>query len=587
MSLSGGAAPGAPPPRRVVRDPVHDYVDVPGELVALVGSSAVQRLRGISQNAMASVRYPALTGSRYEHALGTMHLAAAGWQSAWLLGDDGVRDRFAREVIGELRAVPDPDPCTSRWVAGVTVEDTALWPEFSRVVGLVVAAVGLLHDLGHPPFSHVLEDFYRARIAPVMGAAAAADQARYAATTGHGQFHEWAGLQIFDALPDECFEHLPRTFVRLVLSDREGNDWAHCLHGIVDGQFDVDRLDYLMRDGLRAGTELGSIDWRRLVGSLELHELPDGWRIGLGARAISAFETMLVQRAQHYRWVIHHHGGVAADTALSRCAEGVFDLAASEPAGTPSPALADLRATLPDLDYVTAAVDADDGGRCRDDADLVSWLRRSRRPLTALTRSGDAGQVRSARRLLRLHDACDHLTVEPVPGWRNYQEFLARAEQNTDAVTALVASAPPPRTPDYLSSDATREASQILLTDLPARLNGALDHVFAQVGHREVERRLTADVPQVEGCGEGFWLIAPVHFLAVREEFATVWRGDEEVPLSAVSPFPFALTAIEAMRPHFHVFFIPYGQVSPERDKTQRQSVGRTFLEAMATAVTS
>ena len=75
--------------------------------------------------------------------------------------------------------------------------------------------------------------------------------------TGQAQFHEWAGLRIVDRLPDSCFRHLPRQLIRLILADRVGDDWTDCLHGIIDGQFDVDRLDYLMRDGLRAGTELG------------------------------------------------------------------------------------------------------------------------------------------------------------------------------------------------------------------------------------------------------------------------------------------------------------------------------------------
>ena len=113
----------------------------------------------------------------------------------------------------------------------------------------------------------------------------------------------------------------------------------------------------------------------------------------------------------------------------------------------------------------------------------------------------------------------------------------------------------------------------MLLSDLPARLNSALDHLLAGSDVQEVERRLTADIPRIEGCGEGFWLLEPVHFLAVREEFATVWRGDDEALLSAVSPFPFALTAIEVMRPRYYVYFVPYGPVSARARKT---SAGRS-----------
>ena len=580
----------APPRRRVVRDPVHDYVEVPGELEALVSSPAVQRLRNISQNARAHTRYPSLTGSRYEHALGTMHLAAAAWKSAWRNCDEDVRSRFAREVIDELRAMPQPDPCTARWLSGAEAEDTPMWQDFGRVVGLAVAAVGLLHDVGHPPFSHVLEEFYRARIAQVMGDAAAEEQAEYAAATGHGQFHEWAGLEMFDALPDECFRHLPRMFVRLILSDREGDDWAHCLHGIIDGQFDVDRLDYLMRDGLRAGTELGSIDAHRLVESLELHELPTGWRIGLGARAISAFETMLVQRAQHYRWIIHHHAAVAADAALTRCAEGTFDLATAPPPedGTPDP-VSDLRAVLPDMDYVASAVHDAPGERCRDDIDLLGWLRASRRPLTALAQSEAPELAPRARRLLRLHDVCDGLVLEPVPAWRNYHEYVARAEQNPGPVTALIEQAPPVEVSDYLVSATSREAAAIMLAALPARLNSALNAVLDRdhhAGARRVETWLTAATPDVEGLGEGFWLVQPVGFLAVREEFATVWRGHEESPLSEVSPFPLALTTIEVMRPRCFVYFVPFEEPPRHPGKAARRAVGHAFFDALAAHVT-
>jgi HD superfamily phosphohydrolase len=589
--MSGTAAHDDPPPRRrVVRDPVHGYVEVPGELEALVSSPAIERLRNISQNGRANRRYPSLTGSRYEHALGTMHLAVAGWRSAWRTCEDDIRSRFAREVITELRAAPDPDPCTALWVSADDVEDSLMWHDFSRVIELAVGAVGLLHDVGHPPFSHVLERFYQERIDVVMGPGATRDQTAYAALTGQAQFHEWAGLRIFDSLPDDCFQHLPRTLIRLILSDRSGDDWTDCMHSIIDGQFDVDRLDYLMRDALRAGTEHGSIDSRRLVDSLELHQVSDGWRIGLGARGISAFETMLVQRAQHYRWVIHHPAGVAADAALTRYTEGVFDLAVSPPPtdGADTAALAALKAVVPNLDYVDSAVRQDvPAGVCRDDADVLAWLRAARGPLTTLAKS-EAPELRQrARRLLRLHDVSDGFALEPVAAWRNYHEFLARAEQNPDTVAALVEQAPPARSPAFLVSRASREAAALMLTELPARLNGALDELLGDddhVGARLVEGWLSTTTPYVEGLGEGFWLVVPVGFLALRDEFATVWRGDVESPLSAVSPFPLALTAIEVMRPHCYAYFVPFAATPLHSGTEARRAVGDAFFQTIATA---
>ena len=88
--------------------------------------------------------------------------------------------------------------------------------------------------------------------------------------------------------------------------------------------------------------------------------------------------------------------------------------------------------------------------------------------------------------------------------------------------------------------------------------------------------------PQVEGLGEGFWLVQPVGFLAVREEFATVWRGHEEYLLSEVSPFPLALTTIEVMRPRCFVYFVPFRTLPRHPGKEARRAVGHAFFHALA-----
>lgn len=569
----------------MVRDPVLGYVRIAEELDPLVRSAAVQRLRDIAQNSQAVARYPGMTGSRFEHALGTMHLAIAAWHHSWdntvaPAGSDvaSTRDALRYDVITSLRKLPALDPRTALLVgadSGDALEDLPLWDQFEHVMALTVGAVGLLHDLGHPPFSHILEPFFTTHFAEVLGPEREAEFATYRAESAEAvQFHEWAGLQIFDTLPDGVFDHLPRSLVRAVLADRSGTGWAGSLHSIIDGQFDVDRLDYLVRDAAKAGTEFGAIDAARLLRSMELHRTRDGWAIGLGARAVSAFETLLVQRAQHYRWVVHHYAVVAADTALERAVTNVHELSRDSP----------------DLDYLTAAGGSGrDGARrpIRDDHDCIAWLRGSRAELVAEVDAGEGERAARARVTLALLDMCDSLSVVPVPAWRNYQEFLARADQNPDAVARLIASPQPPATPDYLRSRASRDALAALLSELPARLNAALDECLHtgedQSRTREVEELLGRLHPTVEVCGgAGFWLVTRVPFMALKEDFANIWRGDEEVALAEVSPFPLALTAIEVMRPRWFVYFVPLVVPAREAAKEQRREVGRLFFETVA-----
>jgi hypothetical protein len=124
-----------------------------------------------------------------------------------------------------------------------------------------------------------------------------------------------------------------------------------------------------------------------------------------------------------------------------------------------------------------------------------------------------------------------------------------------------------------------------MLAELPARLNatlGAMSERDHNAGARLIEAQLTARTPEVEGLGEGFWLVQPVGFLAVQEEFATVWRGNEESPLSEVSPFPLALTMIEVMRPRCLVYFVPFAGTGQHVGKAARRAVGRAFFHTLA-----
>lgn len=570
---------------RVVRDPVHGYVDVPAELDPLVRSAAVQRLRNISQTSRAVAGFPSMTGTRYEHALGTMHLAVRAWGHAWqnAFGHGGgdaaaTRDAFRRAVVTAVRGSDRLDEVSEEWVAGDRVEDTLLWQDFERRIGLVVGAVGLLHDVGHPPFSHVLEPFYARRVLDIFGAEAAFDFAAYCGGAARGaQFHEWAGLRTLDLMPPDAFVALPRTLVRTVVADRSDRGWAHALHSIIDGQFDVDRLDYLVRDATNAGTEYGNIDSDRLLRSLELHQVADDdWRIGLGARAVSSFETLLVLRAQHYRWVVRHPAVVVANTALERAASLVHDLAVGAGDSAVAP-------RVPDLDYVRAAAGGDGSDAvCADDHDFLGWLRRERHRLVEMADQ----KVPAARTALAFLDVADTFSLTAIPAWRNYQEFLARVDQNREAAEQIAALAPEQALPAYVQSPATRLAAQVLQSELPALLNAALDDLLQpQEGaeSRAAERKLDLQVASVPGCGDGFWFVDTSRFRALEDDFAGVWRDDEEALLSEVSPFPIALAALEIMRLRHMVFFVPFDGRPGEATAEQRRAVGKAFFDALST----
>ena len=201
---------------------------------------------------------------------------------------------------------------------------------FSEVMEIAVGMVGLLHDVGHPPFSHVLEDPYNHHSDKIFPGGFLDGYREELKVSPDTQFHEYAsGHIVHEILKDSVLSaRLPVLLVEAIFDARgdegTGPEWAKCVHQLIDGQIDVDRLDYISRDSLRAGTNYHAIDHSRLIGNLENfigRGGPNGslsWTIGLGIRGISAMESLLLQREQSYRWMIFHPKALIADTALKR-----------------------------------------------------------------------------------------------------------------------------------------------------------------------------------------------------------------------------------------------------------------------------
>jgi hypothetical protein len=237
----------------VVRDPLWNNIRLDPEVLAVVDTPAVQRLRYVRQLGHAFLVYPGATHSRFEHALGAYHLAR--------------RALSQLEEAGDARTGP------------------------ADRVRLKLAA--LLHDVGHYPFSHALEE---AGLPHHEGLAAR-----------HLASGELAARLTALGVPAERL--LP------LIQGRA----SEALAGLVSGSLDVDKLDYLSRDSWMCGVPYGVIDVDRLLTSLTVAAGADGRpTLALHEKGLAALESLLFAKYQMYRNVYWHHAVRSATAMFKR-----------------------------------------------------------------------------------------------------------------------------------------------------------------------------------------------------------------------------------------------------------------------------
>ena len=203
----------------VLRDPLWNNIRVDGPFLRLVDAAPFQRLRYVRQLGLAHLVYPGATHSRFEHALGAFHLT-------------GLTVR-ALEDDGQLDAVPTLDR------------------------RLVVAAA-LLHDIGHYPFSHALEE---------IGVPHHEDVAAPLLCEG----------PIATILRESFAADAPERVLALVRGVSDSP-----LQGLISGSIDLDKTDYLKRDAMMCGVAYGEIDVERLRHALAVVPDPDLGRPVIG-----------------------------------------------------------------------------------------------------------------------------------------------------------------------------------------------------------------------------------------------------------------------------------------------------------------
>ena len=243
----------------IIRDPLWNNIRIDPLAMRLVDTPAFQRLRYVRQLGLAFLVYPGATHTRFEHALGTYHLARLALSLLQERGDLDARSQ---------------DDC------------------------LIVRVAALLHDVGHYPFSHALEE---------IGALHHEEVARPLITEG----------ELAELLRSEIGGDAPERIMALI---RGQSDSA--LQGLISGSLDLDKIEYLKRDALMCGVSYGDIDADRLLNSLTVL-VPQSGRpaMGLVEKGLSALESLLFAKYQMYRNVYWHHAVRSATAMYKRLVE--------------------------------------------------------------------------------------------------------------------------------------------------------------------------------------------------------------------------------------------------------------------------
>ena len=299
----------APPktPPYEVRCPMHGSIPFNERERAIIDHPLMQRLRSISQLGFAHLVYPGATHTRFSHALGVMHLAGRIF--------DGIRGRAA----GLL--------------------DEAFPPEALDYCRQVLRFAGLLHDLGHLPFSHSFE-----RLLPERGSLSlpeewfgALDSSRptrhedLSVAMVHALAQEDGGLLSLDEARDVCAlihdEIGPGPGLAEIAVHAPGRDPYPLLKQIVSGEIDADRMDYLPRDAHFAGVTYGYFDLDRLVRSLSCAESERGLVMALDQDAVFTYENFLMARFHMAMQVYFHKTLLPFDYFLEQAVrEGEVEL---------------------------------------------------------------------------------------------------------------------------------------------------------------------------------------------------------------------------------------------------------------------
>ncbi len=338
-----------------INDSIHGLIALSEYEKKIISSVGFNRLHDVYQNSTVYLTYPSNRTKRFEHSIGTMKLCSDMFfhsienankenvEAFYKLCKSAIEDLISHRIDvleyqylkKKIKKIPDiqMDSFRMSLVPRNVPEDMV---NIHVILMEAVRVAALLHDIGHPPFSHVVE---RAMESVLVDSSSKTEVAwkdynaklgKYFPTNTNGEtrpLHEVMGDEIaksiLSEIPATC-ESLEneKIFDIIVLHcvlkmyDDSSESAFSALHGLISGSVDGDRLDYVTRDPINSGINNGFIDYSRIILDMQMIMSGEMPTFCFPVKAVNAIEDFLKRRYDLYKKIVFHHRVIKTDYLL-------------------------------------------------------------------------------------------------------------------------------------------------------------------------------------------------------------------------------------------------------------------------------
>ena len=329
-----------------ISDNLHGTIRISNCEKELISTTAFNRLHYIHQNSTVYLTFPTCKTKRFEHSIGTMHLAGRMFYNSICNSDKNTIEKLMSLFSGEFKEYDfsssklfNDDFYNYNMPFNLDNEHKKIYTILYQSIRLTA----LFHDIGHPPYSHVVEKaiFYIIKNAELREensfSRLIADLREYFQNNNDKSIHEPIGNfitkivmskdnanDVFQKVVFECTQ-------KILNSSHADKDLRYfSLHGFTSGSLDADRLDYISRDRISSGLDNGRLNYDRLLSDLKIifsSECNELFFICLNIKMKDIVDDVFIKRFNIYSYMNYHHRSLKMASILEKV---IIELAQEE-----------------------------------------------------------------------------------------------------------------------------------------------------------------------------------------------------------------------------------------------------------------